>query len=68
MLFVEPISGGEAAAAGKKKEEDDALWAALSEESAISETLLLLWTDSGVGQPWSGELEGSGFATSAGVS
>ena len=66
MLFVEPISGGEAAA-GKKKEED-ALWAALSEESAISETLLLLWTDSGVGQPWSGELEGSGFATSAGVS
>ena len=67
MLFVEPISGGEAAAAGKKKEED-ALWAALSEESAISETLLLLWTDSGVGQPWSGELEGSGFATSAGVS
>ena len=66
MLFVVPISGGEFAA-GKKKEED-ALWAALSEESAISETLLLLWTDSGVGQPWSGELEGSGFATSAGVS
>ena len=66
MLFVEPISGGEAAA-GKKKE-DDALLAALSEGSAISETLLLLWTDSGVGQPWSGELEGSGFATSAGVS
>ena len=64
MPFVEPISGREVAA-GKK---EDALWAALSEESAISETLLLLWTDSGVGQPWSGELEGSGFATSAGVS
>ena len=67
MPFVEPISGREVAA-GKKKEEEDALLAALSEESAISETLLLLWTDSGVGQPWSGELEGSGFATSAGVS
>ena len=66
MLFVEPISGGKVP--DGKKEEDDALWAALSEESAISETLLLLWTDSGVGQPWSGELEGSGFATSAGVS
>lgn len=39
--------------------------AAWSEESAISEPLQLLWTDSGVGQPLSGELEGSGFVTVA---
>ena len=41
------------------------LAAAASEESAISEPLQWLWTDSGVaGQP-SGELEGSGFVTAA---
>ena len=57
MPLDEPFSGEEDAC--RRKEE---LLAALSGESAISEPLQLLWTDSGVGQP-SGELEGSGFVT-----